>query len=465
MSCGGLMVTIPAKIHAIWLGGILGEKGKNNLVAWKKAHNDFQVTLWLDSALYTHAIKLNEFNELKKWAKDNKIILCDIASDKNDANVQAKGYIYKNMLSKQYYNDEINGSYRNLAAASDILRAEILYQKGGVYIDAEDVFPGAVKLSKILKKAAYGFYCHIEKGNLEKSDSVNNDIIVSVPHGTIISAYRNKINNNYIQLYQNVKKLQAHRNAEFSNQHLYGGVDARKQSTLQTSGPAALDYTITSLSMTGQFISEVNKKLSNENEDELTLHKHFFSLPEKQASSWFDPNAENKYEKVIPVFRSYIREYFNNEINKKINELQPNLIAIDEIKLLKQFQQSFNALSPSTSLMDIQRMMSKMFDSVQKNKLGAILVKFSNCSSSLEEMVHYCQQSNIKANVLSNLLLEMGGKTPNAVNKLNILVNNVLNTKDGKPNLAELKKFSEEFDQLRDKSEVDIFVRRVPGKP
>lgn len=151
-----------------------------------------------------------------------------------------KNELYSSMPGKQFYDDELTGQYRNLAAASDLLRVEILQEEGGIYIDAKDMLPGNPILEHF--KLSYGFAYHdCGYGKL------NNDLMASIPHGTIISEYRKQIIENYKNLYQNPQLLQAHRNKNLRSPKFYTGADPRFISTLRTSGPGLLSALIEQL--------------------------------------------------------------------------------------------------------------------------------------------------------------------------------------------------------------------------
>ena len=82
---------IPKIIHQIWLGGELPEKYKKLSESWKKFHPDWEYHLWTE----------------------------------------------KNITNLKLINQVLINKTNNLGAKSDMLRYEILYQFGGLYIDTD----------------------------------------------------------------------------------------------------------------------------------------------------------------------------------------------------------------------------------------------------------------------------------------------------------------------------------------
>lgn len=82
---------IPKIIHQIWLGSSLPEDLKTLQQTWKKFHPDWEYKLWTD-------------NDVKNFKMQNR---------------------------------EVFEKTKNLGAKSDILRYEILYQFGGLYVDTD----------------------------------------------------------------------------------------------------------------------------------------------------------------------------------------------------------------------------------------------------------------------------------------------------------------------------------------
>lgn len=187
------------------------------------------------------------------------------------------------MNSKKYYLDEIKDPGSNYAAASDILRAEILYDEGGVYFDAEDVFPEN-PLGQLYAEKGILIHCFY-------NDAVNNDLIGSVPNGEIIGKFRNQIQKNYEELYRKDQRyLMAHRFSNFSS--FRTGDEDRRSSTMRISGPVALR----------KITDDLYKHDRN-----LAFPERYWKIPQRQALSWLDTDFSS-IEKVAPYFRHNLIE-------------------------------------------------------------------------------------------------------------------------------------------------------------
>lgn len=438
---------IPNKIHAVWLGNVLNEMGRINLAHWKEKNKDHQVYLWIDSSLFSSEHKKEDnYQTLINWAKKNNIILADLALDakKSDEVVQGKSDFLNRMLSQEYYLDEINGRYKNLAAASDILRAEILYQMGGIYIDVKDIFPGEEKLDQL--EAKFGFLHHM----LEDS-SVNNDLLASIPKGTIIKAYRDAIQANYEELYKKKNKLQlyAHRNPQYASPLKYAGSNPRKQSTLELSGPGAMDKVLRDFQGFGIPIPEAkNQKLDNEN---VSFPKKSFKIPPEQAGSWYDAKADQKLENVMPIFRNYIKIYFNNLIDSEIKNLSESKKPLGDnlensIKQLELLKKRLFALPLDLSMSEVYKsciegLNAKEIENINQTN-NSLLEKLLTCSTSSEKLIALIPDE--KAEETANMLKNIGVKVFSKY-QLTDFINDVLMTKNQEPDLEKLEKYDLEI--------------------
>lgn len=435
----------PNRIHAIWLGNPLGKEGRKNLEAWKGKNPSAEICLWIDSSLFLPGDDKNgcDYSDLKEWAKINQILIADLAipEDKSDLVVKGKLSFYEKMLSKSFYGDEVNGKYKNLAAASDILRLEILYQLGGIYIDVVDVFPGDKSIENLT--SPFGFLYR------QDSDFVNNDVLASIPRGSVIAAIRQAVNDNYQKLYLDETKLIAHRNPDYTSPLIYAGENSRKQTTLVVSGPGAMDTVISNLVSYATVIPEA-KHLAVD-DVQMIFPKEFYKLPERQAASWFDREADSKFESVIPVFRNYVRTYFNELIEAAKQQLKSSTFIASHAKenartlaLLLQLKQHINAFSPSHSMIDVYETYIKKIKESDvfflNIKAADILQNLKNCSYSLEELVNYFKKHNDPKEI-SNLLKNLGVKFYNKY-QLKDFVNDVLNIEGGHPGFEKLNKYN-----------------------
>ncbi|RUR18064.1 hypothetical protein ELY21_08740 [Legionella sp. km535] len=368
---------VPKKLHAIWLGGILKEEGKQNIAKWKATNPDYEANVWIDSSTYLvgdspEAIQQKEeYEQFKEWAKSNQINIIDInlnATDP-DPDIIKRPELFTGMNSAKYYTDELKDPGSNYAAASDILRAEILYHEGGIYFDAEDVFPrnplGQLNAEKGILVHSYG------------RDLLNNDLIASVPKSEFISSLRDLIKKNYEELYSQDKRyLTAHRFANLSSFRTQDG--DRKTSTIRTSGPGAL-----------------RKIIGYMTRENLIFPKTYWKTPDRQALSWLN-NDFNSYEQVAPYFRVNLTEYFNVLIThytyNSISDAQTR-------RLLHRFQDAINSKSPSNTMIELLNHVKPLFTEQEialiNNSTDNLFSKFEHHANQAEEFLLYCKYAHV----------------------------------------------------------------------
>lgn len=126
---------VPKKIHQIWIGPKkLPRKYKEWMKSWQYFHKDWEYKLWTDEDI-----------------KDIK-----------------------------FHNKKIYDSSNNIGFKSDILRYEILYKYGGIYIDTD---------LECVKKIPNYFreYEFISCIVFNKTPQINNALIISKPRANLIS--------------------------------------------------------------------------------------------------------------------------------------------------------------------------------------------------------------------------------------------------------------------------------------
>ncbi|KTD70740.1 glycosyltransferase [Legionella steelei] len=184
----------PSIIHFIWIGGTLPEKYlldsliKLGLLAKK---HGFKVYLWVDDsrnfskAISRLAYEKYQFdlqitpNNLGIELKDIRSLIEEMQTDPFYQNDNR----FKDFLS--YVNREMIG-FKNLASAADFLRYEILRVKGGYYFDLDTVFLKFKNLELIPEPLPYGIKLHGFVNHNGELTSVNNDVIVAIPHHPVI---------------------------------------------------------------------------------------------------------------------------------------------------------------------------------------------------------------------------------------------------------------------------------------
>lgn len=497
---------IPSIMHFIWLGNVLDKKGKNNIIAWKKQNPNYEARLWIDSNLFYSANKnmttknKRKFKNLKKWAKNNDIQLFDLSLDEGMSykNIIGAAQFLNKMPNNMFYFDEINGDYRNLAAASDILRLYILKNIGGIYFDVKDIFPGDKELPCPLY-APHGFYCHakiFEKslnigGAVNSGRSINNDILGSVPEGKIIDLLFKEVLRRYDKLYSRVDILNAHRNPDFTHPYLVSDImDAfdeskDKKSKLEGIFSKSLNarhLTTIWISGPGAVFSVLNQAGFLDHLKEINFSNDYYKLPEiennkQQELSWYDPESLSDINKIIPILRSHVIAYFDNLIDQDIEffQSQENFYSPrdednekNNIKIIKQdssprffektvstqevvsslmvLKSGLHALSPTCSFVDIVHMCKGSLNKEQWRSLKSVQLSgwehdifyiLERCSKNLEKVIEDFKINYDPVHVADMIKLRL--KSPLSKNKKNIedFVRSVLYSENGPENLQE----------------------------
>lgn len=119
----GQVVTIPKIIHIMWLGGALPPEYNTFIASWRRLHQEWTIIFWTDtSANYNQgSLVLRSFDELAALLaihKDAQSLVMDVTS-----------LLFDN---KDMYDAAVNYGEK-----SDILKWEIVYRFGGVYVDID----------------------------------------------------------------------------------------------------------------------------------------------------------------------------------------------------------------------------------------------------------------------------------------------------------------------------------------
>jgi mannosyltransferase OCH1-like enzyme len=113
--------TIPKIIHIMWLGGAMPVQYEPFVTSWRTFHPQWKIIFWTDNALNYHrgSVVVHTFDELSAI----------LNGDSQSIVVNASRLSYDN---KDMYDAAINYGEK-----SDILKWEIVYRFGGVYVDID----------------------------------------------------------------------------------------------------------------------------------------------------------------------------------------------------------------------------------------------------------------------------------------------------------------------------------------
>ncbi|HHT9951436.1 TPA: TcdA/TcdB catalytic glycosyltransferase domain-containing protein [Legionella pneumophila] len=183
--------TLPSKIHFVWVGGPIRAQYLRTImdVAAVALKSGFEVNLWVDNEMnYIKTstqegidipnLRIRNIHELEEGMRNDPFY---------------EGDRYKKFW--EYANRERVG-FRNLAAAADFFRFEILRQEGGYYFDTDIVFYLDENSQFVADEVAFGIKAHVDLHTGSWKDprggghtthhvntlgDVNNDIIAAIP--------------------------------------------------------------------------------------------------------------------------------------------------------------------------------------------------------------------------------------------------------------------------------------------
>jgi hypothetical protein len=230
--------TVPKVINFIWVGKPIPDKYEQNIKRWAELNPTYQFQLWVDSTLLKDH-RATPAQESQRFTSHKNIKVIDLVKDP----------LYQKMNNRRYFEDELSGQAKNYAAASDILRVEILYQYGGIYFDT-DTYPTADPLPVAGLLAEHGILIapFSRSGGLAWSNAV---MAAAKKQHAGLKIMSDLISKNYQALYEDPGKLKKHRPifaTDISQQQLQTIEADRDNSVLLTSGPEmvkqafALDY-------------------------------------------------------------------------------------------------------------------------------------------------------------------------------------------------------------------------------
>ncbi|WP_369012212.1 glycosyltransferase [Erwinia pyrifoliae] len=194
---------IPAVIHFTWEGDDISAEDLANILLNTKMAPDFRVYIWTtrSESILSTLDKMNnsETNSQYRYLArnfgpsisvkntrllyDNLVTKLDVSNEVFNENISLAGY-----LSSVFFR-EINGTYKNLAAASDIARSVLMYVEGGCYMDVDIICTSLNKLKSV--KIPDGFL-----QGVTHSKRCSNSFLISLPQSAISREILEAINYN-----------------------------------------------------------------------------------------------------------------------------------------------------------------------------------------------------------------------------------------------------------------------------
>jgi hypothetical protein len=232
---------IPNKIHFIWLGGPIPPVYLRSIALLAKAakKSRFEITLWVN--------------------KQSNYVKTSVNEEINIPNLKIRNIheLDEKMINDEFYQDnkrkkfwefierEMVG-FRNLSAASDFLRFEILRQEGGYYYDTDIIFNIDHTSSLKADYASYGVKTHMDinfncKGNkifINGIGDTNGDIIGILPNHPLLKMALNKM----IEYHQEFDKKPFLKNKNFGKDASM--MDAKRSPYQSTGFNYRREYTI-----------------------------------------------------------------------------------------------------------------------------------------------------------------------------------------------------------------------------
>lgn len=202
----------PKLIHMIWLGDTIPEDKYLNILSFAKNNENYQLYLYVDERLimkikhpkiFERENKNEALTQLKKVKNIHIVDLNDVYNDNLHQGISGFNInrLHKYDLgseknnfsqSKKLLLKERSHKFGLAAVAADILRLDILYKYGGIYVDTDI----SCRQSLPMLALPLGFRIYENNpGAINKTTflAINNHIMISVPGSTIIKDIRNEI--------------------------------------------------------------------------------------------------------------------------------------------------------------------------------------------------------------------------------------------------------------------------------
>ncbi|MFI9380103.1 protein-glutamine glutaminase family protein [Kutzneria sp. NPDC052558] len=199
----------PLLVHAIWLGGPLRDAGtqaafRQNFGGFgNKFRKGAVPVLWtdvpreqFDQALRTEPPAdgapdpLADVRDMAHWARSNRVRLVNV------------GEVFTSehpMRLQEFYNSEVTKQVGpGYAAASDILRMEVMHRFGGMYSDGDNVILGLKDLHRVARSdEGYAIQKVMDKGYKAKFKEFSNSAFVMSKGHPFAKEYLDQLRENY----------------------------------------------------------------------------------------------------------------------------------------------------------------------------------------------------------------------------------------------------------------------------
>ncbi len=229
---------IPRIQHSIWVGQPLnGDSEKKKafmaqLVKNKNENPGWNVVLWTDQPRERfHKVPLDpDIVEMQKWAKDNGIKLASIDEIYGNKDNEMQLQFERRM--------EQNKSGTGRAAASDIIRLEVLHRFGGLYVDGDKPFK--VPLDNVLEQAA-GAKIKIKGVGPEKSGFASAQDLAGPQNCSICSAKGSEVTKAMLdKVQEEYGKDRLHLTSGATGMPLHDVWRAQRSEVIARSGPTII---------------------------------------------------------------------------------------------------------------------------------------------------------------------------------------------------------------------------------
>ena len=204
---GGISNKIPKAIHVIWMGGPFTEnRGHTQVATWKNPGAVPTRFLWTDLDRQTIKAKRKQndkqFIEMENFCNQYKFtLLCVDEIFNTDKPMHLQGIF--NLLRLQH----------EWAAASDVLRYELLYRFGGIYADTDVACVGKINFREVKalpQSETHRFGMGQMDGALGKSVPAQ-AVLFSTPDNPVLKAILDYIKNSFSKSATEVLKTTGHR--------------------------------------------------------------------------------------------------------------------------------------------------------------------------------------------------------------------------------------------------------------